>query len=193
MNLKINVDWIDILNICRDTVGKEPLNKEPSDKFKYDLMLSEHSPIRELRVRWRNRELKSFVATHFSRHMWECYIGTNRDDRGGDKLANRDTLLCFNGSANAQNLIDTSRKRLCFASHIESVKEMSAIKMLIKDKSSVLYKYMVPQCVYRCGCSEPNRNCGLFNNLYKNATIEELTDINKRYEIYNNWFEVTNG
>lgn len=46
--LKIKGDWEEIVNDCRATVKKPPLGKEPSTKFKKDILIAEHSPIRDM-------------------------------------------------------------------------------------------------------------------------------------------------
>ena len=125
MKTRINelfMDWKNAKNKCRTTVNKNYSEKEASSKFKKALLLSEHSPIRLLKVDWSWKGIKSWVATHYSRHKWECFIGTQRTDRTG---INRDelpqgALVNFDGEANAQHLIDTARKRLCFQASKET-------------------------------------------------------------------------
>ena len=50
--MKIEIDritsWQRVLNAARFTIGKEALDKEPSNKFKRSIIFSEHSPIRLL-------------------------------------------------------------------------------------------------------------------------------------------------
>ena len=113
--LGVKGSWREVVDDCRATLGKESLGHEPSEKFKRAILVAEHSPIRDIRVRWRWRDIPSWVATHWSRHKWECFIRTQRSDRTGvprGKLP-QDTPVTFTGEANAQNLIDTWRKRLC--------------------------------------------------------------------------------
>ena len=47
--MKIEIDritsWQRVLNAARFTIGKEALNKEPSNKFKRRIIFSQHSPI----------------------------------------------------------------------------------------------------------------------------------------------------
>ena len=76
-------DWRGAKNACRTTVNKEHTKNEPSSKFKTDLLISEHSPVRLIRVHWFWKNIKSWVATHWSRHKWECFISTRRSDRTG--------------------------------------------------------------------------------------------------------------
>ena len=72
--LKIKGDWEEVASDCRRTVGKPPLGKEPSADFKRKILIAEHSPIRDICVRWTWRGIKSWVATHWTRHKWECFV-----------------------------------------------------------------------------------------------------------------------
>ena len=44
--VKCDIDWREIKNLCRTTMGKNDTEVEPTDEFKEKLLLSEHSPIR---------------------------------------------------------------------------------------------------------------------------------------------------
>lgn len=58
--LKIKGDWIEVASDCRSTVGKPPLDHEPSVDFKKKILIAEHSPIRDISVKWtmaRHQEL----------------------------------------------------------------------------------------------------------------------------------------
>ena len=120
--LKIKGDWSEVVDDCRSTVGKEALGREPSSDFKYKILLAEHSPIRDIAVKWKWSDIKSWVATHWVRHKWECFVKSQRSDRTGtdrDKLP-QDAPVDFTGEANVQSLIDTMRKRLCFQASPET-------------------------------------------------------------------------
>ena len=41
-------NWIRVVNAARRTVGKPPIDHEPSNTFKRKILLAEHSPIRLL-------------------------------------------------------------------------------------------------------------------------------------------------
>ena len=110
---KIKGDWIEVASDCRSTVGKPPLGHEPSTEFKRKILIAEHSPIRDISVKWVWHNIKSWVATHWSRHKFEKYSKSQRSDRTGiprDKLP-QDAPVDFTGDANVQALIDTMRKR----------------------------------------------------------------------------------
>jgi hypothetical protein len=86
---------------------------------------------------------------------------------------------------NAQNLIDTARKRLCYCSHAKTVRFYRKLKELIYEHEPILADMLVPNCVYRCGCPEGSKDCGFFDREYKNASVKDLTNIKNRYSIYN--------
>lgn len=103
---KIKGDWIEVVSDCRSTVGKPPLDHEPSAEFKRKILIAEHSPIRDISVKWTWHGIKSWVATHWSRHKFEKYIKSQRSDRTGiprDKLP-QDAPVDFTGDANVQAL-----------------------------------------------------------------------------------------
>ena len=186
---KFENDWIDIKNKCRTTVNKDHTDNIPNTEFKTKLLISEHSPCRLLKVNWIWKSIKSWVATHWSRHKWECFIGTQRTDRTG---INRDeetqgSLITFEGEANAQNLIDTFRKRLCYQSSPETRELAEDFKKTIKDTEHELSDVLVPNCIYRCGCPEFTE-CGYWTRFKNVYTKGELSDISMRYEIYNDCF-----
>ena len=187
---KINFDWKLAKNSCRTTVNKEFTDNEPSNEFKLDLLISEHSPIRILTLYWTWEKIKSWVATHISRHKHEKFISTQRTDRTGvnrDELR-QDALVDVGNFANAQNLIDISRKRLCFQSAPETVATWSELKKSLAEVEPEMANVMVPNCVYRCGCPEP-KTCGYWKKFMKKFLkyhpINNLGDIKHRYAFYN--------
>lgn len=188
--IKIKGTWNEVLTDCRSTVGKPPLDKEPSEQFKRNILIAEHSPIRDISIKWRWQNIPSWVATHFSRHKWECYIKSQRSDRTGidrDKLP-QDAPVDFTGEANAQHLIDTMRKRLCRQASPETRKYAEDLKEKIGEVQPELADVLVPNCVYRCGCPEM-QTCGWYEKMIRmtNGNIAS-TDIKERYATYNGWF-----
>lgn len=173
--------WREVVDDCRATVGKESLGHEPGKKFKRAILIAEHSPIRDLRVRWRWRDIPSWVATHWSRHKWECFIRTQRSDRTGaprGKLP-QEAHVTFTGEANAQNLIDTWRKRLCYQASPETRQYAEDFKRALLPFEPELSDVLVHNCVYRGGCPEL-LTCGFWERL--GASGGTLQD---RYDQYN--------
>ncbi len=188
--LKIKGDWEEVVNDARETVGKPPLGHEPSAEFKRKILIAEHSPIRDISVKWIWRGIKSWIATHWCRHKWECFIKSQRSDRTGiprDELP-QDAPVDFTGEANAQHLIDTMRKRLCFQAAAETRRYAEDFKATLHDKEPELSDVLCPNCVYRAGCPETH-TCGLWKQLVDLTHGEiQTADIHRRYELYNDWF-----
>ena len=114
--LKIKGDWEEVVNDCRATVKKRPLGKEPSVAFKKAILISEHSPIRDISVKFKWANIKYWVAMHWKTHHWESRVDSQRNDRQSRydrESAPQDALIDFIGDPNIQHTIDTWRKRLC--------------------------------------------------------------------------------
>ena len=187
--LKIKGDWQEVVDDCRTTVGKDSLGKEPSKKFKREILISEHSPIRSISIKWKWVNIPSWVATHFSRHKWECFIKTQRTDRTGtdrNKMP-QDAPVIMSGDANTQHLIDTARKRLCRIASRETRSYMEDLKKAIHEVEPEIADVLVPNCVYRCGCPEPN-GCKWFDRMAAKHLNLTSTDIQQRYDAYNEVF-----
>ena len=70
---KVTADWIDVKNECRNTINKEYSNKETTTDFKKKILISEHSPIRLIKIKWRWKGIKSWISVHFS-SFWMSLI-----------------------------------------------------------------------------------------------------------------------
>lgn len=187
--LKIKGDWQEVVNDCRTTVGKDELGKEPSRKFKREILISEHSPIRSISVKWIWKNIPSWVATHWSRHKWECFIKTQRSDRTGisrDKLP-QDSPVNFTGEANTQHLIDTFRKRLCMMASGQTRRYAEDFKRTLKPVEPEISDVLVPNCIYRGGCPEPD-GCSWYEAICVLEPKLASTNIQERYDAYNNMF-----
>ena len=193
--LKIKGDWQEVVDDCRATVGKGSLGKEPGKAFKRAILLSEHSPIRDIHVRWKWSAIKSWVATHWTRHKFEKFVETRRTDRTG---VNRDDLpqsteVSFTGDANTQHLIDAFRKRLCYQASTETREYAEDFKKALGQVEPEIADVLVPNCIYRCGCPELNGGCGWYEQAVKKHPELASTDIQKRYDIYNAYFAQRHG
>lgn len=188
--LKSIGSWQDVLDDARATVHKESLNKEPSQAFKKQMLIAQHSIIRNLVIRWKWINMPSFCATHFSRHKFEKYISTQRTDRTGvdrSKLT-QDAPVSFTGVANAQQLIDAWGKRLCYQADTTTVSYAKSLKKELHHIEPELSEVLVPKCITKCGCDEP-QSCGfwkIFLNKHPELTINST--IQERYDVYNRDF-----
>ena len=183
--LKIKGDWEEVVNDCRATVGKAELGKEPSAAFKRAILIAEH-----ISIKWIWRKIKSWIATHWVRHKWECFVRSQRDDRTGiprDKLP-QDAIVSFTGEANIQNLIDTERKRLCYEASPETREYGEDLKLAIHENvDPYIADVLVPNCIYRCGCPEMGK-CTFYERLKEKIPTIASTNIQERYDTYNAWF-----
>lgn len=192
--LKIKGDWREVVDDCRATVGKEELGREPSKVFKIKILIAEHTPIRDISIKWRWRDMPHWITVHWVRHKWEKVVQTQRDDRTGiprDKLP-QDEPQTFRGEANTQHLIDTMRKRLCGQSHPKTRAYAEDLKMAISAREPEIADVLVPNCVYRCGCPEFDP-CKVWGEFFKWAKKTHNVDvrllpIRERYACYNEWF-----
>lgn len=192
--IKIKGSWEDVVNDCRFTVNKDDLNKEPSDKFKKRILISEHSPIRNIIFKWEWRDLPHWVIVHWVRHKWEKYVNTQRSDRTGidRKKLPQDSPQNMRGESNVQGLIDSMRKRLCFCASKETRDCAVSLKTEIRDIGEpFIADVLVPNCVYRGGCSEYSKDdpdrCKFFEKLYSDFT-GDMSNIQERYDHYNKKF-----
>lgn len=163
--------WKRVLNAARRTRGKEPLDKEPSNSWKAKMLLAEHSPIRLLEYDFSWKAIKQWVTAHLVRHHEGCekMVHSQRGDRRAILeeygVASRDelpqgALNDMDMSANAQALINISRKRLCSCASKETREAWQQVKAEIAKVDPILASKMVPECLYRGFCPEWISPCG---------------------------------
>ena len=125
----------------------------------------EHSPIRTQLFWVEMHDIPTFVSVHLVRHKIgvEHFVQSNRKDRGGDDDVDRNTPVNHAMLINAQSLINMCRDRLCYQASPETRKVVEDIKAHIWLIDQALYKYLVPECIYRGGnCPQP-KPCGVYN------------------------------
>lgn len=162
-------NWIRVVNAARRTVGKKPINHEPSDKFKRKILLAEHSPIRLLEYDFTWEDIRQWVTVHIVRHHEGCekFVHTQRTDRNEllkeldrDKLP-QGLLNDMDMVCNAQAFINISRKRLCSCASKETREAWTlVIEYLRENVDPILAEKCVPECVYRGFCPEFDKCCG---------------------------------
>ena len=163
--------WKRVLNAARRTIGRKPIDKDPSDDWKGKMLLAEHSPIRLLEYDWSWGEIRQWVTAHLVRHHEGCekFVHTQRGDRRKiledygvetrDELP-QGALNDMDMTANAQALINISRKRLCNCASKETREAWTQVKEAIAEIDPVLASKMVPECLYRGFCPEFMNPCG---------------------------------
>lgn len=157
--------WTRVLNAARRTIGRKPLDKEPSDSWKAKILLAEHSPIRLLEYDFGWEKLRQWVTTHFVRHHEGCekFVHSQRGDRR-ELPCDRDHIYQgakndMDMTVNAQALISISRKRCCMCASKETREAWSQVLNKLKEIDPVLAGKCVRECVYRGFCPEWMSNC----------------------------------
>lgn len=157
--------WERVLNACRATVGKPKINKEPSPEWKASMLLAEHSPIRLLEFDWTFKKMRQWVTTHLVRHHEgiEKFVHTQREDRTElpmkRDLLPQGTRNDMDVAANAQALINISRKRLCNCASKETRDAWKKLKDAVYKIDDIMAEKMVPECIYRGFCPEFRSTC----------------------------------
>lgn len=184
-------DWKRVVDAARFTQGKKSLGREPSDEFKKQMILSEHSPLRELEFDIKMYGIPYWVSNHFVRHVHaQPFVSTSRPDITGSKIPRhemrQDDLVNLQLSLNAQEIINISKLRLCN----KASKETREVWYKVIDELVQIEPYLasacVPQCVYRGFCPEP-KSCGRTNTNfftfarkhYKNLDLYKTNEISK--------------
>ena len=163
--------WKRALNAARRTIGKAPLDKEPSKSWEAKMLLAEHSPIRLLEYEWTWADIMQWVTTHLVRHHEGCekFVHTQRGDRRAIldeyNVSSRNELPQgatndMDMTANAQALISISRKRLCNCASKETREAWKQVQDAIRKVDPVMADKMVPECIYRGFCPEFMNPCG---------------------------------
>lgn len=179
---KIATSWKRALRLARVTAGKEDTDKEPSDEWKAKMLLAEHSPIRAVEYDIDIDGVRQWVTVHLVRHHIgvEKFVHSQREDRrvldcSRDELP-QGSLNDMTISANAQALINISRKRLCRCASKETRECWAAVRNAIKEVDPIMASKMVPDCIYRGYCYEL-KSCGYTNTLDYKIKLETYRKI----------------
>ena len=178
------IDWMEYVDVwpkvkgaARTTINMSGEGKYPDDAWKKTILLAEHSPIRKIKFAWKWTGIKSWVSVHFVRHWLGIlhWVTTQRVDRTGvnrDKSP-QDTPVNHECEANAQALINISRRRLCGQASPETRAAWKEVKAKVATVDPVLASVMVPECIYRGFCPEWEDKCCkyVYTEEYRKALI----------------------
>lgn len=201
----VRPDWIRVVNAARRTWGKNPIDHEPSDKFKRQILLAEHSPIRLLEYDFTIEDIRQWVSVHICRHHVGCekFVHSQRQDINDQvevitkrliEILKEEGLLregwrerdyMFQGepnemdmTCNAQAFINISRKRLCYGcASPETRTAWQVVINALKKVDPILAEKCVPDCLYRGFCTETKRSCGYANTDAFQKRLEEYRKI----------------
>jgi len=158
-------DWLIVRNHALFTRRKST-DKVPDEKLKLKFLLSEHSPIYDLRFVVNFFDIPSWITVHYVRHHegFIPFISSQRNDIQHEydrKKAPQDTLVNMRFSGNAEAILNISRKRLCHRASSETRSVWMEFLNELQKYCPELEKCCVPQCVYRNGiCPEVFEPCG---------------------------------
>lgn len=183
MKINIKGTWGDVKASARTTIGKEGEGLAPSLDWKRTILLAEHSPIRKLHFSWKWLSLPYWVSVHFVRHKFgiEHWVSTQRTDRTGVDRTDKpqSAKVMHECEANAQAIINISRKRLC--AHASNETRAAWLEVLegIREQDEALFSCCVPECLYRGFCPE-FKSCGYVRT---EAYREKLKEYRKGHEV----------
>lgn len=201
----VKPDWIRVVNAARRTWGKEPIDHEPSDKFKRQILLAEHSPIRLLEYDFTIADVRQWVTVHLVRHHVGCekFVHSQRQDINDQvevitkrliEVLKEEGLLregwrerdyMFQGetnemdmSCNAQSFMSISRKRLCYGcTSPETRQAWELVIESLREVDPILAEKCAPDCIYRGFCPEGKRCCGYVNTEAYKKRLEEYRKV----------------
>lgn len=169
-------NWQDVKDSTMNTIGKTT-GAYPTSEWKRRLIMSEHSPIRRIKFYWRWKDLMYWVSVHLVRHKIgiEHWITTQRTDRTGINRneISQDALINHAVEADAQALVNISRRRLCNCASKETREAWQTVKNKIAESEPELASCMVRECVYRNGLCPEMFSC---NYNKTDAFKEELKE-----------------
>lgn len=175
-------NWKNIKNATMTTINKDE-GIYPTSEWKRRLLMSEHSPIRKLKIGWKWYDLKYWVSVHITRHKIgiDHFVRTQRTDRTGQDRNEipQGALVEHEVEANAQAIINTSRKRLCLCASPETTKAWKDALKEIEKYEPELVSVSKRECVYRNGLCPEMFPCG-YNKT--NAFKKELEEYLKGME-----------
>jgi thymidylate synthase ThyX len=161
-NMRTTNNWKEVYHSALVTVGKDKI-REPSSDWKRSILLAEHSPIRLLSVSWEWHDLPYWVSVHLVRHKIgiEHFVRSQRTDRTGVDRGElpQGAPVVHAVAANAQALINISRKRLCKNASKETREAWQLVVDALWELEPELADRCVRECVYRGACTEI-KGCG---------------------------------
>ena len=183
-------EWVRTATLT--TVHKESTGENLSSEWKQKILISGHSPIRELAIRFKVSELKRWIADQLIRHNVGVnnYMGTGREDR--IKIPRSEQTMEFETELmqthNAQSFINMMNNRLCVGCVSYQTRKLAeALLEEVKKVEPELALCCVPNCIKYCGCKELFAGgCVHFNKFYT-ETNGDIQNIEERYRDYHEW------
>lgn len=190
---KFDVDWKEIKNRARGTIGLQDSEKEPTDEWIKKMLLAEHSVLRHSFISIKIENVPFYVMGHLVRHNIGVtpYVQTSRSDRTGvDRSQKSQTdLISMRLDLNVQSLINISRKRLCNQASSETKKVWEKVIEEVSKYDKNVAWACVKEGIYKGGCSEGFSGCFVCNDFLDTLTKEQLINLKERYTAYRDYLE----
>lgn len=162
MEIKIEniTDWSRAKKAALFTIGKTIVKTEPDAVWIDKMLTAEHSPIREKIYSIELLGIPYWIANHFRTHFIGAnyYISTSREDRTSNQTPRselaQDAPVNMLITANAQTLINISRKRLCNLAHADTRAVWHLVVRKMRTVDLLMAKHMIRECEYRGRCPE---------------------------------------
>lgn len=168
-NFEVISGWNRVIECCEATSGKPVTD---TDELRYKLLISEHSPIRALMLKWKWCDIPYWVSVHLVRHKVgiEHFVRSQRKTRSEEstqyELVDH---LCI---ANAQAVINMASARLCGCTAVETRQAVGMLVDAITNdyRLNWLGAVLAPKCVriggYFCPEELTVGLCGIGKNYF---------------------------
>lgn len=163
--VSVHGTYREVADRARTTIGLDGVDKPVTNGYMRKMYLCEHSPTRIRSFIINIKNVPTWLATHFVRHHvgYTPFVSTQRDDRN-PQITDRDATpqgnpVMLEIHANAQAIINVSRRRLCSGAHPRAQALWRKVLDALSEVDPVLVSTCVKDCVYRGWCYE-HKSCG---------------------------------
>lgn len=140
-------DWTRCLMLARATQGRGDVDVEPSEYWKYRMLIAGHSPIRTLPFTIRIEGIPYYSAMHYVRHKVGCewFVSSQRGttDRAERKQGAEVTVIL---DCNAQALMNILTMRLCNKADNVTQAVAQMIKAAVEAQCPEFKGLLKPRC-----------------------------------------------
>lgn len=158
--------WMDVKKAALATMNLTA-KTEPTDEWKREMILADHSPLRRLRFWVEMKNIPYSVSVHLVRHFTGVihFVGTQRTDRcnGIDRsLLPQGIPVNHCMEINAPEVIFISKRRLCMQASPETREVWRMVVDAIGKVEPIIAEFCHPPCWWYGGRCPEMKPCGMF-------------------------------
>ena len=158
--------WMDVKRAALATINLTA-KTEPTDEWKREMILADHSPLRRLRFWVEMKNIPYSVSVHLVRHFTGVihFVGTQRTDRcnGIDRsLLPQGIPVNHCMEINAPEVIFISKRRLCMQASPETREVWRMVVDAIGKVEPIIAEFCHPPCWWYGGRCPEMKPCGMF-------------------------------